>query len=344
MTQKILNRRFVFLAIWILSVSLLTSLPFGIAQDDPPPPADPVEEATEPVTPPTVSPTEVPLTPATQRPEPSQIVTVGGVTMELLFDRVPQGRAALIHVHGDEVSGARLRFLDNLTEFFKVENGDENDGYYGLLIADMDQNPRTYDFTVFAWLEDGSRISLPGQVEVVLGGFIRQDIDIPAERAYLTDVEIERGELARLDSVFDEFTPERLWDENGFELPIVSTFTSPFGAFRIINQSVPTRHTGWDLRAATGTPVRTMAAGRVAYAGLMDIRGNHVVIDHGYGIYSGYSHLSQIHVTRGQTISSGQIIGVSGNTGRSSGPHLHWELSVNGQWIDIIDFMQMWLP
>jgi murein DD-endopeptidase MepM/ murein hydrolase activator NlpD len=121
--------------------------------------------------------------------------------------------------------------------------------------------------------------------------------------------------------------------------------TAQFGEFRTFNgTNVPARHTGWDLRAPVGTEVRTMGAGVVAYAGLLDIRGNHVVIDHGYGIYSGYSHLSQIHVTRGQTIYPNQIIGVSGNTGRSGGPHLHWEIAINGKWVDSADFLQMWLP
>ena len=68
------------------------------------------------------------------------------------------------------------------------------------------------------------------------------------------------------------------------------------------------------------------------------------MIDHGYGVYSGYAHFSQIHVTRGQTITAGQVLGMSGNTGRSSGAHLHWEMVVNGEWVDSLAFIEMWMP
>jgi murein DD-endopeptidase MepM/ murein hydrolase activator NlpD len=76
----------------------------------------------------------------------------------------------------------------------------------------------------------------------------------------------------------------------------------------------------------------------------MDIRGNFVAVDHGYGIYSTYSHLSMIHVTRGQQVVKGQIIGLTGDTGRSSGPHFHWEMAVNGEFVDSVQFTETWLP
>ena len=87
-----------------------------------------------------------------------------------------------------------------------------------------------------------------------------------------------------------------------------------------------------------------MAGGTAAFAGHLDIRGNYIVINHGWGVYTGYAHLSQINVERGQTITAGQIIGLTGNSGRSSGPHLHWEVAVNGEWIDGSLFLDTWLP
>jgi murein DD-endopeptidase MepM/ murein hydrolase activator NlpD len=135
-----------------------------------------------------------------------------------------------------------------------------------------------------------------------------------------------------------------LWSNAGFIAPMDSEITSAFGSFRTLNQYTQTRHTGWDFRAPPGTPVRASADGEVAYAGPLDIRGNYVLLDHGFGVFSGYAHFSEMYVTVGQSVAQGEIIGVSGNTGRSNGPHLHWEISVNGEWIDSLQFTEMWLP
>ncbi len=285
--------------------------------------------------------TEEPVAAITPIPRPFPVTTLAenGVTVELYFENIPQGQAGLVHVMGAGIDEVRARFFRRLIDFFPVDG----DGFYGLLSVSMEQNPRVYDLSVFVQFEDGENISVNTQVEIARGQFIRQDFAVPEDRVYLIDPQVERTEFARLGSVTEVFTPEHLWDGT-FQYPVNSELTSPYGAFRTMNSSVQTRHTGWDLRAPVGTPVMAMGAGRVAFAGLLDIWGNHIVIDHGYGIYSGYSHLSQVHVTRGQTVVQGQIIGVSGNTGRSNGPHFHWEVVVHGEWVDSAEFARMWLP
>ncbi len=283
---------------------------------------------------------EITTTPV-PRPAPTQVLTSEeGFTLELFFDSIPQGGIGLLHVTGAGLTDARARFYNKVTEFFPIDG----DGFYGLISTGMERSPRMYELSVFVSFEDGSGGSLTTQVEVVSGQFIRQDFAISPDRAYLIDPQVERDEFARLESIYAAFTPEHLWDEHPFALPVDGELTSPFGAFRTLNETVQTRHTGWDQRAVMGTPVMAAASGRIAFAGVMDIRGNYVLIDHGYGIYSGYAHLSQIHVTRGQSVASGQIIGVSGDTGRGNGPHMHWEMVANGEWIDGLQFVDMWLP
>lgn len=292
--------------------------------------------------PPTVG-TPAPIFTATPvpRPLPVSVIEQDGTTVELYFQTIAQGQVGLIHVNGENIAGGRARFINNIVDFYPVSD----DGFYGVLSVSMEQTPRKYDLSVFAWYEDGTRVTVNTQVEIVLGAFIRQDITIAPDRLYLVDAEIERDELARLESIFSPVTPEHLWDANGFQLPILgSELTSPFGAFRNFNGALQTRHTGWDIRTVLGVPVMASAGGKVAFAGLMDIRGNIVIIDHGYGIFTVYCHLSQIHVTRGQTIVKDQIIGVTGDTGRTSGPHFHWEMAVNGNFVDTIQFSQSWIP
>jgi murein DD-endopeptidase MepM/ murein hydrolase activator NlpD len=191
---------------------------------------------------------------------------------------------------------------------------------------------------------DGVQTTLQMQIMVVLGSFIRQNVSLPADKGYLLDIETERNELARLDSVYAGYTELRGWDETGFQLPISANLTSPFGAFRTFNGTLNTRHTGWDIRTTLGQPVAASAAGRVVYSGWLDIRGNGVIIDHGYGVFSGYSHFDQVNVRRGDTVTKGQILGLTGATGRTSGPHFHWEMAVNGAFVDSLQFITMWMP
>jgi len=279
---------------------------------------------------------------STPRPMPPPFTTVGqdGITLDFFFERIPQGSLGLARLTGD-ISEARAILVNNEFDFFFVP--DEN-AWFAFIVVNMDLRPRDYALSLIARTSGGENVAFQATIEVENAGFIRQDFIIPPERAYLIDPEIERNEFARLDSIFAQITDEKLWTESSFELPIQDELTSPFGVYRTLNETVQTRHTGWDLRATVGTPIVAMGAGRVAFAGQMDIRGNHVIIDHGHGLFSGYSHLSQVHVTTGQSIAPGQIIGVTGNTGRSNGPHLHWEVAVNGEWVDSLDVLNLWLP
>jgi hypothetical protein len=295
------------------------------------------QESTPEATPPTLPPTATPI----PKPLPTSTITQERATLEVYFSTLPQGGTGLVHVYGAGMVGARARFLNELIDFFPVEN----DGFYGLLAVSMEQNPRRYDLDIFVWYDDETRQTINTQVEVVTGSFIRQDVNLAPDKSYLADPEIERDELARMEGVFSAFTPEKLWDGTGFQLPIPNgELTSPFGAFRSFNQTLQTRHTGWDIRATLGQPVMASAAGTVAYAGLMQIRGSVVVIDHGYGVFSVYCHFSQVHVTRGQSINKGQVLGTVGDTGRTSGPHFHWEVAVNGVYVNASDFINTWMP
>ncbi|MEO0565636.1 MAG: M23 family metallopeptidase, partial [Chloroflexota bacterium] len=251
---------------------------------------------------------------------------------------LPQGGTGVARIVGEDVESARKRFLGELTDFYRAE-----DGLYIIVPIGLDVTPRVY-MSVSVLYTDGMRGTIEAGTEVILGGFLRQAFTIGGELAFLTTPEIERNELARIQAVLASPSDERLWSDDGFITPMDSNITSAFGAFRTLNQYTQTRHTGWDFRAATGTPVRASAAGQVAYAGPLDIRGNYVMIDHGFGVFSGYAHFSELFVSMGQSVEQGDIIGLSGNTGRSNGPHLHWEIAVNGQWVDSVAFTEMWLP
>jgi len=318
------------------TVSLVVLLYVGmmlptLAQDSPTALPTPLATLTEPVLTPT------PVGRPTVRTSSNSV----HATLEILFDAVPQGGVGVVSLTGEGLVSGSARFLNRNINFFNARD----DGYlYALLTANLEQTAATYTLDVEAVFEDGTSETITTQVDVVLGRFFSSAFTVPSDRLNLIDPEVERAEFARLAAVFDHVSDIKGWDESGFALPIASTFTAPFGDVRVLNDTVQTRHTGWDLNATVGVPVMASANGTVAFAGLMDIRGNYVVIDHGHGVFTGYAHFSQIHVTRGQTVTAGQIIGVTGDTGRSSGPHLHWEMNINGDWVDVRNVQNMWLP
>ena len=123
-------------------------------------------------------------------------------------------------------------------------------------------------------------------------------------------------------------------------LPVEGIQTGSFGRRRVFNGQWRQPHSGMDIAAETGTPVRAPSAGRVIELGDFFFSGNLVYIDHGQGMISLFAHLSEIDVALGDQVEKGQIIGKVGATGRVTGPHLHWSLGLNGAWIDPALFVE----
>jgi murein DD-endopeptidase MepM/ murein hydrolase activator NlpD len=148
-------------------------------------------------------------------------------------------------------------------------------------------------------------------------------------------------EDAYIQPFFERLTPTRNW-ENGFQYPIDEPcVNSSFGLRRIYNDGLLFfYHTGVDFEiCAPNLNIYAPAAGEVILAEKLTIRGNAILIDHGWGVISGYWHLSEFNVSVGDFVQPGDLLGLIGNTGRSAGPHLHFEIIVNGTPVD----PQTWL-
>ena len=124
---------------------------------------------------------------------------------------------------------------------------------------------------------------------------------------------------------------EKLWDGT-FIQPVEGTITSSFGLYRFINGSTTaSRHQGIDIAAPEGTPVPASNRGQVVFADFVIMTGNTVVIEHGAGLKTIYMHLSEIDCEEGDLVEQGEIIGLLGSTGYSTGPHLHFEVRIGDQ-------------
>lgn len=139
---------------------------------------------------------------------------------------------------------------------------------------------------------------------------------------------IAREEWKRFEPILQRVSAKRHWS-GLFTRPVPGIITQKFGSSHYVNGRKGTTHSGVDLRARTPTPVRAAHAGIVRLADFFRAFGGTVVIDHGHGVYSFYFHLSKIGVVNGSYVARGQRIGLTGNTGFSTGPHLHWGMSVH---------------
>ncbi len=153
-------------------------------------------------------------------------------------------------------------------------------------------------------------------------------------------VDLSRDDLARVNrerviidaalSHWSESQPESL----RLPQPVPGIRSSSFGMRRVFNGESRNPHTGMDIAAATGVPVRVPISGTVIDTGEFFFNGNTVFVDHGRGLISMYCHLSAIDVKAGQKVAAGDTLGLVGMTGRATGPHLHWGLSLNRAWVD----------
>lgn len=127
---------------------------------------------------------------------------------------------------------------------------------------------------------------------------------------------------------------EREITELRFDAPAVGRITGRFGVRRFLNQQPRASHTGLDIAAPVGTPVTAPAPGVVLAIGDYFFTGNTLFVDHGQGLISMYCHLSKVDVVPGQALGRGDKLGEIGMTGRATGPHLHWALSLNNTRVD----------
>jgi murein DD-endopeptidase MepM/ murein hydrolase activator NlpD len=200
-----------------------------------------------------------------------------------------------------------------------------------LLGIDLEKPPGEYELSVSATTENGERAECTVALAVRAGKFATEKLTVQKQFVEPNEQQAQRAvsEQEKLRHIFDHITPEKLW-HGPFQLPLTGGVRGTnFGKRRILNGQPRSPHTGADFPAPTGTPIHATQSGRVVLAEELYFSGNTVIIDHGLGIYSLYGHLSATDVAVGDTVKASAVIGKVGATGRVTGPHLHWGVTVN---------------
>jgi murein DD-endopeptidase MepM/ murein hydrolase activator NlpD len=205
----------------------------------------------------------------------------------------------------------------------------EGHEWRGLLAADLEAKPGAYEVGLKGTDASGETVSGRTALTIVRKQFETRRLRVSGEFVNPPQAQAERisSEALRLASLFSQSTP-RAW-RGPFQLPVPGTATSSFGRLTVLNGEPRGRHQGADFRAVSGTPVLAPNAGHVVLAEDLYFSGNTVVIDHGLGMFSLLAHLSRIDVVAGHEVARGELVGLSGATGRVTGPHLHWALRLS---------------
>jgi murein DD-endopeptidase MepM/ murein hydrolase activator NlpD len=156
----------------------------------------------------------------------------------------------------------------------------------------------------------------------------------PAELARI------RGDQTFLSGVYAASANARLWS-SAFVRPVPGEANSSFGTRSVFNGEPRSPHGGTDFLSPTGTPIKSPNAGRIVCARDLYFTGNTVIIDHGLAMFSMLAHLSRIDVKEGDSVQASQIVGLVGATGRVTGPHLHWALSIKGARVDPLSLLAL---
>ena len=177
-------------------------------------------------------------------------------------------------------------------------------------------------------------------IRIVAGNYKKEALHVAPRHVTPSPQNLQRikEEKKEIRRIYASSNNTRLW-YGSFKKPLASDVTSAFGTQRLFNGQLQSYHRGTDLRAKAGTPVHASNFGIVRLAKNLFYSGNIVIVDHGKGIFTNYAHLSKIQVVAGQHVTRGHQIGLSGASGRVSGPHLHWGVKINGAYVDPLQFL-----
>jgi murein DD-endopeptidase MepM/ murein hydrolase activator NlpD len=226
-----------------------------------------------------------------------------------------------------------------------VFDADAGKSWFALAGVSLETKPGRYPLKLEGQTRDGRHIMVERTFAVAAQKY--PTVKLTVSKAY-TAPSPEQLQVIKRDQevkhkIFAETSPEREW-AGKFAAPVKAPISDVFGTRRVFNGVTKSVHQGLDYRVPPSTPVSAVNAGTVILARPLYFEGNCVVIDHGQGLLSLYLHLSELKVKEGDSVTRGEELGLSGATGRATGPHLHLAVRWQGTYLDPAALLKLSLP
>ena len=262
------------------------------------------------------------------------------LTPESLSNGAPCLITVALHNDASAVTG---NWQGRPVKFFA---GTDHRTWFALAGVDVEVHPGNYLLTIDVTLNDGTHQTLQKDVEVQEAPYEKVPLSVPDKFVEPNAAALKKIAADKIvkDKAFASSASQPVWSGN-FSPPLrLAPQSDSFGNQRIFNGKLDSVHRGLDYHAKMRTPVAAINSGRVVLARPLYYEGGCVVIDHGLGLMSIYMHLSKIEVTVGKRVRRGQIIALSGASGRATGPHLHLGVRWEGSYLDPAQLFQIQMP
>lgn len=272
------------------------------------------------------------------------MISLNAKDIKLYFktNSITNAQTAALILEGNDLNEPKVTFLDKKNKNFHFyKNPFKQNQYYALIPISYYKKEKNYKVIV-SYIRNNKKSFKSINLQVKKGKYKSEVINVkpsifkpPKQR-----VERTKKEYAQAIKIYNSISENILWDEK-FIYPMKSKITSPFGTKRIYNGKLKSYHSGTDFRAKVGTAIIASNSGIVKIASNRFYSGNSIVIDHGQGVYSCYFHLSKMNYKVGDFINKGATLGLSGATGRITGPHLHFSFRIMGEQVDPLQAIEI---
>lgn len=257
------------------------------------------------------------------------------VTLNLSQKNYSNAHTVLLQLKAPNITKPKLTLMtEKKLNLNFLKHPTLSDSYYALIPLSYHVKLKRHQI-IISYYHNNKKHFKSAKFNVKAGDYKSEKITVQPSKVKPNDTTKERRqrEYKEAMDIYNSFTKQRYWNRD-FIKPMTSEITSPFGTKRVYNGFLKSYHSGTDFRAPTGTPIHVVNDGIVRLASDRYYAGNSVIVDHGEGVYTCYFHLSKINVKVGQKVKQNDILGLSGATGRVTGPHLHFSARVHGVQVD----------